>query len=225
MDRYKKNYKTISHEDQQKLSESSVCIIGSGGLGGHIFEMLGRVGVGQITIIDGDAFDETNLNRQILSTENVLGRSKVEVAKQRMAEVNSEIEVTAIHTMVTAKNAKELLHGYDLIIDGLDHIDTRLMVVDVCKELNIPFVYGAIAGWYGMVATIMPGDETLNSIYNSDMKRGGEVELGNPSFTPAAIASFEVAEAIKLLLGKGDLIRNGFLHIDMLENEHEIFRL
>lgn len=225
MKRYERNYSTISHEEQALLGQAKVCVIGCGGLGGYIIEMLARIGVGHLTVVDGDRFDETNLNRQLLASKATLGVTKVQVAAERVALINSEVQVMPIEMMVEENNAAAILKGHDLIVDALDHIGTRLMVSQVCRELGVPFVFGAIAGWYGMVATVMPGDRTLEAIYKKDMAHGAELELGNPSFTPGAIASFEVAEVIKLIIGRGEPIRNGFLHIDLLDNEYEIFKL
>lgn len=221
MNRYDRNYSCISHEDQKKLAEAKVCVLGCGGLGGYIIEMLGRIGIGEITVVDGDVFDESNLNRQLLSEKATLGKSKAEMAYKRMLAVNPTIKVDPINTFFDQANGHDILAGKDLVIDGLDRIETRKLAVAVCEELNIPFVYGAIAGWYGQVATIMPGDQTMNTIYKSNGDRGKELQLGNPSFTPALIASIQVAEAVKYITGKGDLIRHGFMHIDCLNNDFE----
>lgn len=225
MKRYDRNYSCISHKDQQKLADAKVCVLGCGGLGGYIVEMLGRIGIGEITVVDGDVFDESNLNRQLLSEQATLGKFKAEVAYERMGQVNPTIKVNPINTFFDESNGNEILLGKDLVIDGLDHIKTRKLAVAVCETLNIPFVYGAIAGWYGQVATIMPGDQTMNILYKSDLDRGEELQLGNPSFTPALIASIQVAEAVKYITGKGDLIRPGFLHIDLLNNDFEKIEL
>ncbi len=221
MKRYERNFSCIGHEDQEKLAEAKVCVLGCGGLGGYIIEMLGRIGIGEITVVDGDVFDESNLNRQLLSEKGTLGKSKVEMAYKRMIEVNPTIKVNPINTFFDKTNGNNILLGKDLVIDGLDHIKTRKLAVAVCEELNIPFVYGAIAGWYGQVATIMPGDQIMNILYKGSVDRGEELQLGNPSFTPALIASIQVAEAVKYITGKGDLIRHGFLHVDLLNNDFE----
>jgi len=221
MERYKRNG-IFTNEEMNILKDSKVCIIGSGGLGGYILEMLARVGVGNITIIDGDVFEESNLNRQILATSNNLGNVKVEEAKKRIAEVNPETRVTPIQSYLNSENVSEIITDYNLVIDALDSIDIRLLLQAECEVKNIPLVHGAIAGWYGQVTTIMPGDKTLNRLYSNDQNKGVEVEIGNPSFTPALVASLEVSEALKVLLKKDEILRNKMLYIDLLNNEFEV---
>lgn len=215
----------LSKEENEKLKEFKVCVVGCGGLGGYIIEMLGRLGVGCITAVDGDVFDETNLNRQILSNEDTLGESKALIAQKRMKLVNPLIEVKPITSRISEENAEEILFGHDLVIDAIDKIDTRFLLQNMASKLNIPMVHGAIAGWYGQVSTIFPGDNTLNKIYPTKDIRGLESELGNPSFTPATIASIQVSEALKVLLNKGTLLRNKLLYIDLLEHDYMVVEL
>jgi len=226
LDRYKRNIKTLTEEENNMLKSFKVCVIGCGGLGGYVIEMLGRLGVGHITCVDGDVFDESNLNRQILSDENSLGMSKAEKAVKRMKTVNSDIEAIAIKEMFTEKNGIEILEGNHVVVDALDSIDSRLLLQNICEELKIPLVHGAIAGWYGQVSSIFPGDRTLDFIYSRKSNaKGVEVELGNPSFTPAHIASIQVSEVVKLLLGRGKLLRKKIMFIDMLNNDYDIIEL
>ncbi|WBW99746.1 HesA/MoeB/ThiF family protein [Oceanirhabdus sp. W0125-5] len=226
MNRYKRNMNTLTEEENKKLKDFKVCVIGCGGLGGYVIEMLGRLGIGHITCVDGDVFDESNLNRQILSDEISLGMSKAEKAAQRMKIVNSIIEVTSIDEMFTEINAVETLEGNHVVVDALDCIESRLLLQNVCEELKIPLIHGAIAGWYGQVSTILPGDRTLDFIYSrKKSSRGVEQELGNPSFTPAHIASLQVSEVVKLLLGRGEVLTKKIMFIDMLNNDYDIIEL
>lgn len=213
---------TLSSEENDKLENYKACVIGCGGLGGYVIEMLGRIGVGYITAVDGDVFQESNLNRQILSDIHSLGKSKSIVAKKRMMNINPLIEVNAINEFLTKENYFEILNGHDIIVDALDSIDARLMLQDACEELNIPLVSGAIAGWYGHVTTVYPGDKTLNIIYGKKVGKGVEAKLGNPSFTPALVASIEVSEVIKVLIGRGELLRKRILFIDTLNQDYEV---
>lgn len=227
MERYSRNMKTLSKEENEKLKDFKVCVVGCGGIGGYVIEMLGRIGVGNITVIDGDVFEESNLNRQILSRNESLGLSKALEAKCRMESVNPLIKVDAVHIVLSEENALEILSNHDVVIDALDNIKSRFLVQDSCKTLNIPLIHGAIAGWYGQVTTILPGDDTLNKIYNKEKKdlKGIEKELGNPAFTPALVASIEVSEVIKLLIGRGELLNKKMLFIDLLSNEYNILPL
>jgi molybdopterin/thiamine biosynthesis adenylyltransferase len=182
------------------------------------------MGVGHIVAIDPDIFEEHNLNRQILATPATLGKAKVEAALERVADINPAVTVTAVKDAFCTANGFLLLDGVDVAVDALDSISYRLEMAALCTEADIPMVHGAIGGWYGNVATQLPGDTTVQQIYRNWVDgKGIEQHLGNPAFTPAVVASLEVAEVCKLLLGKGELLRNRKLNIDLLEMEmHEI---
>ncbi|HBG05534.1 MAG: thiamine biosynthesis protein ThiF [Geobacteraceae bacterium GWC2_58_44] len=222
--RYQRNRNMISTAEQLRLFQSRVAVIGCGGLGGYVIEELARLGVGQIVAIDPDIFEEHNLNRQILSTPATLGKAKVEAAVDRVAEINPAVTVTAVKDAFCLANGFELLAGVQVAVDALDSISYRLELAEVSTAAEVPMVHGAIGGWYGHVATQMPGDTTVQRIYRHWVAgKGIEQQLGNPAFTPAVVASLEVAEVCKILLGKGELLRNRKLSIDLLEMEvHEI---
>jgi len=223
--RYDRNMKTLSPEENRKLRDFRVLVAGCGGLGGYIIEELGRLGIGQITAVDGDVFEESNLNRQLLSTVPLLGTEKAEAARVRMRDVNPEIRVKPIYAMITQENAKELLGGHDLVVDALDNIKSRKVLESACEALEIPMVHGAIAGWYGQVAVSFPGDRIMETLYTGDDNKGIETDLGNPAFTPAVVASIQVAEAIKVLLGRPGILRGKLLTIDLLAHDYEVFSL
>lgn len=216
--------KTLSEEDMNKLSRSRVCVVGCGGLGGYIIEMLARIGVGYITAIDGDVFDETNLNRQLLSNTKNVGLSKACEAKKRVEIVNPDVIINPIAVMIDSTNASTLLKGHDIVVDALDNINSRRLIQKYSSEFKIPMVHGAIAGFFGQVTTIFPEDNTLDLLYSGDanLNKGVEKELGNPSFTPALVASIEVAEVIKVLLHKGKPLRKKVLFIDLLNNNFDV---
>jgi molybdopterin/thiamine biosynthesis adenylyltransferase len=219
-ERYARNMKMLSPAENDALAGKRAAVVGCGGLGGFVIEELGRLGVGFITAIDGDVFVESNLNRQLLATTSNLGQAKAEAARLRMQEVNPLVQVSVWNGMLTEENALELLAGHDVILDALDNVPARFLLQKACRELNIPLVHGAIAGWYGQVTTILPGDETLCRLYPPKLQRGTEQELGNPSFTPALTASIQVAEALKILIGRGELLRGVVLRFDLFCQEY-----
>lgn len=221
--RYIKNENMLTREENLSLHKKNILVVGCGGLGGHLIEQLARLGIGYITAIDGDVFDETNLNRQLLSHVDNIGQPKALAAKAHIARVNPEVKLTAIHAFLDESNAEEIINGHDVICDALDNMNTRLLLQKYAEKLGIPMVYGAIAGWYGQVTTIFPGDNILGSIYQGGNNKGIEQELGNPSFTPALVASIEVSEVVKILTGRGQLLRNRFLMINTLDHEYEVF--
>lgn len=222
MGRYERSIGTITEQELKRLQEARVAVVGCGGLGGYVLELLGRMGVGHLTAIDGDVFEESNLNRQLLSETALLGTGKAEAARMRMGAVNPEVCVTALRQWLTADNAEALLDGHDVIVDALDSIEVRRLLQKTAEALEIPLVHGAIGGWYGQVAVILPGDRTLDRLYPEGVQKGLEKQLGNPSFTPALVASVQVAETIKLLIGRGELLRNRVLRIDLLEQEYTV---
>lgn len=214
--RYERN-RIFSPAEQELLAEKKVAVVGCGGLGGHLIEMMGRLGVGCIVAIDGDVFDETNLNRQLLSNENNVGTAKAVAAGLHMAVVNSEVDVLSVCENLTEENAACHLAGCDLVLDGLDSVSSKLMLQRICRGLDLPMVHGAIGGWFGQVTTIFPGNDTLSLIYED----GCEVsqEEGNPSFTPAVVAGIQVSEAAKVLLGYEDVLQRKMLFIDLFTGE------
>jgi molybdopterin/thiamine biosynthesis adenylyltransferase len=218
--RYQRNRTTLSVEDQLRLFHSRVAVIGCGGLGGYLIEELARIGVGTLVLVDPDVFEEHNLNRQLYSTPVLLGAPKAEAARARVAEVNPAVTVQAHRAAFSASTGRELLTGCSAVADGLDSAVVRHELAVLCAEMSIPLVHGAIAGWYGQVTTQLPGSgisPLLRQVAGAG--RGIEAELGNPSFTPAAIASLQIAEVVKVLLGRGKPLAPRALFLDLLNME------
>jgi molybdopterin/thiamine biosynthesis adenylyltransferase len=218
--RYQRNRQTISTLQQYRLCRSKAVIIGCGGLGGYLIEELARLGVGNLVLIDSDVIEEHNLNRQLLSTSDVLNRAKVEVAAERVRSINPAVTVTPLKTVFFHDNGRELVQGADVVLDGLDTIPARMELAQICHEMSIPLVHGAIGGWYGQVATQMPGDDISPRIFGMTPPiKGIETDLGNPSFTPAVVASLQAAEACKILLREGKCLSRRVLFINLLDME------
>lgn len=216
--RYQRNRQTIATSSQFTLFRSTVAVIGCGGLGGYVIEELARLGVGTIIAIDPDVFEEHNLNRQILSTPATLGHAKTAAAAERVAFINPAVTLIPRQEAFGISTGDELLQDAAVAVDALDSIPVRLELAAVCNELEIPLVHGAIGGWYGHVATQFPGEETIQKIYHSWKEgKGVEQRLGNPSFTPAVIASLQVAEVCKIILGEGQPLRRRKLAIDLFD--------
>lgn len=213
--RYQRNRKTISTPEQLTLFTSRVAVVGCGGLGGYIIEELARLGVGNLVVVDPDIFEEHNLNRQLLSKVSNLGKAKTEAAKTRIAEINPAVTVMAYKQAFTVDNGEKLLDGCNVVVDALDSMDARYELSTICARKKIPLVHGAIAGWYGYISTQKPGDELLENLYASNQNKGLELQLGNPSFTPAVVASLQTAEVCKLLLQKGECLCKKQLAVDL----------
>jgi len=226
--RYQRNLGVLSPSEQVKLLQSKVAIIGAGGLGGTVLELLARMGIGELIIADKDIIGDSNLNRQILSTETNLGQSKTEVAVKRVKEINSSIEITGHSVFIDSDNVKKIINGAEVVVDALDNLPSRFMLQKACRELKIPLIHGAIAGFNGQLTTIFPEDKGLELIYGSNKdlpEHGSEAELGAPTITPALIASLEVQEVVKILLKRGKLFRNRLLYIDIEDGTMEILNL
>ena len=218
--RYLRNLGTIGLHGQIKLLQSAVAVVGAGGLGGTIIELLSRQGIGHIIIIDNDRFTEQNLNRQLLSTEKNLGKYKALEAAKRVAQINSAVTVTTFVEKLTKENARRLLKGARVVADGLDNLPSRFAVESDCRSLGIPLVHGTIAGFCGQLTTIFPKDAGLNCIYGSSDRfpeQGIEVKIGNPSATPAITAAWQVQEIVKIITGIGKPLRNQLLILDTIE--------
>ena len=227
-ERYQRNLGVVSPSEQVKLLQSKVAIIGAGGLGGTVLELLTRMGIGQLMIADKDIIGDSNLNRQILSKETNLGQSKAEVAVKRVKEINSSIEITGHSVFINSDNVEKIIEDAEVVVDALDNLPSRFMLQKACRDLKIPLVHGAIAGFNGQLTTIFPEDKGLELIYGTDRdlpEHGSEVELGAPSMIPAIIASLEAQEVVKILLKRGKLFRNRLLYIDIEEGTMEVLKL
>lgn len=225
--RYQRNQRTISLADQEKLFDSTAAVIGCGGLGGYIAEELARLGVGHLILLDGDRFDITNLNRQILATENNLGQWKVEAACERLHAVNSSVKTLCIRDWFEEQTAEKVLIGANIVFDALDSIPARLALERASHRLGIPMVFASIAGWFGLLGVSFPGDFSVQKLFgrHSQETRGMEVSWGNPAFTPAVVASLAVAEGIKVLTGREASLHRSWLQVDLLDMEFERFSI
>jgi len=201
--------------DQEKLAESRVLIVGCGGLGGYVTELLARAGAGRLTVVDGDVFSESNLNRQLYCTADTLGRSKAAAAAERVAAVNPLITCEAVQEFLTEENADRILDGHDVAVDALDNAESRALLLKAAARAGIPLVHGAIAGFIGRVSVIYP-EGAASALISAGHDRGIEQETGNLSFTASCVASIQAAETVKCLLSKGQILENRTVEIDLL---------
>jgi len=222
-ERYERNLGTVGVAGQIRLLEACAVVIGAGGLGGTAVELLARMGVGRIRIIDGDTFAPHNLNRQVMATEQNLGRNKAVCAACRVRSINSQIEVEAVPEMFSSDNAEKFLSGANVALDALDNISGRLLLSRTAKKLKIPLVHAAIAGFTGQVTTVFPDDPGLERLYGQSggHERGIEAALGNPAATPAFAAAMQVQEAVKIITGVGEPLRNQLFFFDLENNAFE----
>ncbi|RLC07991.1 MAG: hypothetical protein DRI57_24905 [Deltaproteobacteria bacterium] len=199
---------------QARLRQAKVVQVGCGGLGSMLAPAMVRAGVGELTIIDQDVVDISNLHRQFLFDEkDALEKAhKALVAEKRLRKVNAEVRITGIAEKLSATNAHTLLSGYDLVLDGTDNMESRYAINDWCVRNNVPWIYGGVIGSTGMVMPVLPGKgPCLRCLYPeaelSDKNIPSADEAGTISTIPAFIALLQVTEAIKLLIRSPDLIQ------------------
>jgi molybdopterin/thiamine biosynthesis adenylyltransferase len=227
-ERYARNRRKFSLEDQVALLKSNVTVIGLGGLGGAVTEILARIGIGGLRLVDGDRFEDSNLNRQFLSTGDTIGQSKAATAQQRVAAINPSVEVTPHQQFLTRDNGGQFLEDAHMAVDCLDNLPARFWLEAACKSKGCPLVSAAVAGTTGQVTTIYPADLGLRLIYGDPDKaplKGAESSLGTLPYAVTALAALECAEVIKIILKRDNVLRNKLLIADFDDAQIEVMQL
>lgn len=218
----------IGISGQQKLKNSSVLVIGAGGLGCPILSYLTACGIGRIGIIDFDIVEQSNLQRQVLYSESDIGLSKVEVASRKLCKLNSLVNFDLYNQKLTKLNAVELFSKYDIVVDGSDNFSTRYLVNDAAIIVNIPLVYGSIYKFEGQVSVFNYNNgPTYRCLYpkNTDLKDGLNCsESGVMGALAGIIGSMQANEVIKIICGVGDIMSGKLLIIDSLTLKQSIIK-
>jgi molybdopterin/thiamine biosynthesis adenylyltransferase len=214
----------IGGDGQQKLMESRILVIGAGGLGSPAAMYLAAAGVGTIGLVDFDRVELSNLQRQLLHDTADVGRSKVESARDRLTELNPNVEVVVHETLLSSGNAFEVLGGYDVVLDGTDNFPVRYLVNDATQLLGIPLAYGSIYQWEGQASVFLPGQETpcYRCLFPEPPPPGTVpscAEGGVFGVLPGIIGSIQAVEAIKLVLDVGESLVGKLLLYDAMTNE------
>jgi molybdopterin/thiamine biosynthesis adenylyltransferase len=221
-ERFSRNIGAITQAEQELLLTKRAAIIGCGGLGCYSAEFMVRMGIGHLTLIDGDTFIASNLNRQLNSMAINIGKNKAAETKRILLMVRTDLSVDAVDVFLEEENAQELLKNHDVIIDALDNIKTRLLVEKTANSLGTPLVHGAVEQWNIQVCTVFPGDFTLSLLYQTNREPEKPSVL---SFTPAFCASIQAAEAVKVLLNKERKKKKKLLTADLKANNYETIEL
>jgi len=227
-ERYARNMRTFSLQDQAVLLQSRVSVVGLGGLGGGVTEILARIGIGHLNLMDGDTFEDSNLNRQFLSTHKGLAAPKADAAVERVQSVNASVAVAGHIEFLNADNAAGLLAGSDVVVDCLDSLKFRFILEEACQTAGIPLVSAAIAGVAGHVTTIFPEDPGLKLIYGERDRipaKGAEASLGTLPQCVTILSALETSEVVKVLLKRGSLLRNRLMVVDLTDNTVEVLKL
>lgn len=206
---------------QSKLKSSSVMVVGAGGLGTPSATYLAAAGVGRIGLVDQDVIEKSNLHRQVLYTEQDVGKSKVDVARKRLLEVNPNIDVQTHMVRLDSSNAMEILGPYDVIIDGTDNFPTRYLVNDACVLLGKPNVYASVFRFEGQASVFYAKEGPCYRCLYPRPPPADSVpscaEGGVLGVLPGIMGSIQAAEAIELILGKGTPLIGRLLFFDALE--------
>ena len=222
LDRYSRQVmlEEIGYQGQQKLRDAKVCVVGVGGLGNPITTRLVAMGVGTLRIVDRDVIELSNLHRQTMFDDSDVGEIKVEVAAKKLQKLNPQVKIEAFPISVNDYNAIEVIEGCDIVIDALDSVNARYSLNKACVAKKIPFVTGAAVGVSGQVFTILPKQSAcyhcMFPALDEDSMPTCSIEGVHPSIL-SIVGGIEVAEAVKIIIGKKPSLSEKILHVD-LEN-------
>jgi len=223
-DRYSRQrlFEKIGEEGQRKLAAGRIVVVGCGALGSMIANNIVRAGVGHVLLVDRDVVELSNLPRQQLFDESHAANRvpKAVAARDRLHEINSEMELRAEVIDVTPANIEALVDGVDLILDGTDNMETRFLINDVSVKHGVPWIYGGAVGASGMTMTVLPGDTACLTCVLEECPPPGTVATADTdgvlNSLTAVVASLQTTEAMKILMG-GEQIRREILYIDVWE--------
>jgi len=194
----------IGYDGQLAVRNAKVCLIGVGGLGSPIALKLVGMGIGTLRFVDRDVVSRTDLHRQHLYDVDAVGQPKVGVALKRLSRLNPDVTLEPVPEALNSLNAEELIAGMDIVIDGLDRIETRYIVNRTCNRLKIPYVFGAATASYGNVSTLIPGQTFCLECFMPDLKNEDIPSCGVVGVHPSIVgivASIQVSEATRVLTG------------------------
>lgn len=205
----------VGGKGQRKLLKAKVFLVGAGGLGCPVGFYLAAAGVGTICVVDNDSVELSNLQRQIAHNVRSLGKPKVESIKKTLESLNPDVNVIALRQRISKDNILDMLRDYDIVVDGSDNFPTRYLVNDACVMLKKPLVSGAILRFEGQVTTILPGDGHCYRCLFEEPPPPGLVpscqEAGVLGVLPGVVGALQATETLKLILQKGEVLKNELL--------------
>lgn len=218
----------VGSDGQKKLKHSRVLIVGAGGLGSPAALYLAGAGVGKIGIIDADAVDISNLHRQIIHNISRKNRNKAESAKLSLEQLNDTVEVKAYPYLLTPENAEEIINEYDFVIDAVDNFEAKFLINDICVLNKKPFCHAGVLRFEGQVMTYVPGDYPCYRCIFEDVPEKGSVpscsQVGIIGAVAGVIGCVQALEAIKYILGAGELLTGKMLIFDGLSMKSRIVK-
>ncbi|MBT2657708.1 thiazole biosynthesis adenylyltransferase ThiF [Bacillus sp. ISL-18] len=219
----------IGQEGQARIGKKHVLIIGAGALGSGSAEILTRAGVGKVTIVDRDYVEASNLQRQQLYTEEDVAEKlpKAAAAEKRLRAINSDVEIRAIIGDASPEMLEELVVDVNLMIDATDNFETRMLMNDVAQKYQIPWIYGACVGSFGMSFSIIPGKTPcLNCLLRTIPLQGMTCDTGG-IISPAVqmVIAHQTAEALKILVEDWEAVRTTFVSFDLWRNQYTSLKM
>ncbi|WP_298502284.1 HesA/MoeB/ThiF family protein [uncultured Methanobrevibacter sp.] len=221
----------VTKEEQEKFKNAKITVIGCGGIGGQTIEMLARMGIGELVLVDEDSFDVSNLNRQTFATADNIGQSKSDIAAKKVKSINPNVKVTNFNEHADATNIEKIISDSDIVVDALDNIITRVITTRLARDKSIPFVHGAIHGTLGQVSVFLANTISYEEMFNlpsagKDLSKEVIDELnsltsGVPPVigpTPNLVGCLEAMEAFKIITGIGKVtVAPKILTFDLLD--------
>ncbi|MFQ6053200.1 MAG: ThiF family adenylyltransferase [Candidatus Bathyarchaeia archaeon] len=218
----------VGSAGQLKLKGSRACVVGLGGLGSPLSMQLASMGVGHLRLVDRDVVERSNLQRQHLYGVDMVGYPKVEAAAHRLRQLNPYIEVEPLPLSLHAGNAEKILHGVDVVVDGLDTMAPRYALNRACLKLGVPYVFGAVITHIGNVSTIIPGETACLECFQGDVDDDALPTCATVGVNPSIIgivASIQASEAVSILLGRPPNLANTLLFCDLEDLTFERIKL
>ncbi len=219
MEQFRCNLGIFTQKELNRIRNAQVLIVGAGGLGGYLANGFVRMGVKSIVVVDNDRFEKRNLNRQLFSSHENLGRFKSDVVVEALDAVSPDTHLMSCPFSVEDLD-DETLKGVDMIVDAAGNAETKKYLEKLAETYKKPLLHGAIGGWYGQVGIVLPGKGIVNKLYDSST-RSVEEDLRCPTFTPAVVANLMVTEFAKYYGGKKALV-NRILLVNLLEHTYDI---
>ncbi len=207
----------IGVEGQEKINNGKVLVIGAGGLGAPVLLYLAAAGVGTLGIIDGDRVDLSNLQRQVIHFTPDVGRPKVESAKEKIQQINPDVNVITHQEFFSTDNAFDIIKDYDFVVDGTDNFPVKFLINDACVLAKKPFSHGGILRFEGQTFTYIPGNACYRCLFNAPPPPNAVPTCSQAGVLGAIagmLGTIQAAEVLKFLTGTGQLLTNRLLTFD-----------
>lgn len=208
----------IGEGGQQKIARSKVLVIGTGGLGSPVLLYLAAAGIGTLGIADGDVVDLSNLQRQILHSTPDVGGSKVDSASDKISRLNPDVRIVKHPLMAATETIMKLIEGYDFVVEATDNFEAKFLINDACVRAKTPFSHAGVLRMSGQTMTVIPGRSAcLRCVFDQPPPAGavpGAAQVGILGAVAGTLGTIQATEALKYILGKGELLQNRMLKFD-----------